>query len=546
MSTGMQGIGSDLRGEKVFLAAHGQIFDWTTAIAGKPDGGQQKDGVPGLDTALPSMVAIAVDPLGNSIWVLQKRSGQADNMTAPPGQIRRVDLTTPAHTVTLDTETKGDQPLAIAADARGNLYVTEVTGEVYRIDAGPGRMKTTLGKVANPTAIAVDITGNEVFVTSGRGFPTGGDLNVYRLSGGSMQVVAGSSVPHADDGPAALAGPAGLAIGYETDGQSTVTARYLYIADNVGKRVVRVDLRAKPNVLTTVAGGGSTQVKSTLDARTAQIMPKYLAADWRGRVYIAAMDQCAIFQLQTPAAFRLPTEVTQPPAGQTNTTQPPGGGQTRDNNDIVPAPEGVNQGETVIQPGPQTQILPGGETSVAPQPQTELRIIDQGSAVPGPEQVVQPTPQPVQTPSPAAQFTPTPAPTPTPTPTPAPTPTPTPTPTPAADVSTAVVPDPGPSGAVSAEAAPVAPPPPAAAPAPASALPPAATEPVANVGLAHGDSGAPTRGATRYAMVRNDEDAAVAGVAMAAGAGLLAIFLCVMFVAPGASSKPKPRPKGAY
>jgi hypothetical protein len=47
-------------------------------------------------------------------------------------------------------------------------------------------------------------------------------------------------------------------------------------------------------------------------------------------------------------------------------------------------------------------------------------------------------------------------------------------------------------------------------------------------------------------MVRNDEDAALASVAMAAGAGLLAIFLCVMFVAPGASSKPKPRPKGAY
>jgi hypothetical protein len=33
---------------------------------------------------------------------------------------------------------------------------------------------------------------------------------------------------------------------------------------------------------------------------------------------------------------------------------------------------------------------------------------------------------------------------------------------------------------------------------------------------------------------------------VAAGAGLLAIFFCAMFVAPGASSKTKPRPKGAY
>jgi hypothetical protein len=69
---------------------------------------------------------------------------------------------------------------------------------------------------------------------------------------------------------------------------------------------------------------------------------------------------------------------------------------------------------------------------------------------------------------------------------------------------------------------------------------------VSNAGLAHGDSGEPTRGATRYAMVRNDDEQPIAALAMAGAGGLLAMFLCVMVVAPGAASKAKPRPRRAY
>ena len=70
---------------------------------------------------------------------------------------------------------------------------------------------------------------------------------------------------------------------------------------------------------------------------------------------------------------------------------------------------------------------------------------------------------------------------------------------------------------------------------------------MSNPGLVHGDSAEPARGATRYAMVRNDEEQSLAAaLAMAGGIAVVAVFLCLMFVAPGASSKPKPRPKGAY
>jgi hypothetical protein len=77
------------------------------------------------------------------------------------------------------------------------------------------------------------------------------------------------------------------------------------------------------------------------------------------------------------------------------------------------------------------------------------------------------------------------------------------------------------------------------------APPPAAPQPVSNIALVGGDTQA-ARGAARYAMVRNDDDSAMAAATMALGGVVLAVFLCVLLVAPGTSSGPKPRPKGAY
>jgi hypothetical protein len=169
------------------------------------------------------------------------------------------------------------------------------------------------------------------------------------------------------------------------------------------------------------------------------------------------------------------------------------------------------------------------------QPQTELRILDPGNALTAPQQAGQVTVQPVSAPGSAAQFTPTVS----------------PAPTPATDAGTVTLADPGTSTAgVVADAVPAVPAAPAVAPVPpppASGLPPVVPQPVSNPGLVHGDSAQPVRGATRYAMVRNDEEQSLAAALAVAGAGVVvAVFLCMMFVAPGASSKPKPRPKGAY
>jgi sugar lactone lactonase YvrE len=449
-------------------------------------------------------VGVAVDALGEFLYIVELKSVRQVNLKGTPA----------IHTIARDpngADIAG--PLsAITADKSGNVFVAS-RGTISRVDKATKTLKA-LATVSGSPSLTIDAGGTALYAADA--------LTVQRINPitGEKTTIAGGGTVDSD-------GVAATSVSLTTPLAVAVdpTGAHLYISDGGRSRIRKVDLVT--GIINTVVGSGTRGFQPTGKAPSLELdNPVALAVDFFGNVYILAANQCAVLFVESPVVIFTPPPSSTPVSVPPPTTVPPGttGGESRD---PVPDPAVVinNQGS-----GPVNQAAPTNEVV----PQTEMRIIDQGSAVPGPEQVVQPTPQPVQTPSPAAQFTATPA----------PTPAPTPTPTPAADVSTAVAPEPGPSGAVGAEAAPVAPP--APGPAPGSALPPAATEPVANVGLAHGDSEASTRGATRYAMVRNDEDAALASVAMAAGAGLLAIFLCVMFVAPGASSKPKPRPKGAY
>lgn len=514
----------------VYLLSGGQILGGTSIVA---------ESLNGDDVASPYTTA-GIAAYGTSLWAVQKRMSSEVVSGAPllPGRVRRLDLGTQA--VTTVTETKGPNPTAIAADGAGHLYVTEANGDVYMIGRGT---KVPLPSVENPTAIAVDVAGAEVFVA--------GSDSLYRLAGNTKQLVAGPTTTHAD-GTSPVTAPTSVALGHEIIDGQIPRARYVYIAD--AGRVVRVDLKGQSPTITTVAGGGSTFVgSSTADARTAKlsVLSMFLAADMAGHIFIADANQCVVYQLETPAPFALKTAVTNPPA-ITNTTAPTGGSRTGDAEKPAPDPAGAGNnspqpdpgtGSQIAGQGNQTQIVPGSQTQVQAQPQTELRVLDQGNVL-APEQ---------GTPT-VVELVPTPSPTPTPTPTPTPAPAP-------ADAGVAVAPDPSPSGAAAAEASAVVPPAPAPAPAPppapaaapvppppASAPPPAAQQPVSSPGLVHGDSAAPTRGATRYAMVRNDEEQSLAAALAMAGAGaaMLAGFLCVLFVAPGASSKPKPRPKGAY
>lgn len=537
-STGMQGIAVDVTGQHLFLAAGGRIVDRAGVVAGRAPVesggtdpvGPEPDPVDGSAASFPRLAGIAVDPHATTLWTIQ---GPADLDAENQGIVRKVDLTSPTHPVSTVMETKA-RPTAIAADGVGNVYVADVNGAIRQINPSGGSDK--LGTVTSPLGVAVDVTGSQVFVSSGDG-------NVYRLGGtSSPEIVAGSSIPHADGGSAALNKPIGLAVGYEIDGSGLLT-RYLYIADSLNRRVVRVDFQTTPPTLTTVAGGGSAFVGTTGPATSALIEPQHVAADDAGHLYIDSPNQCAVFQLDVPAPFAQNSPANQPTIPGT-TVKPADPDATGSPKDVSSAQQAGTSTQTATNPSGagqanQTQIVSNTQTPAG----------DPGSAG-NATQVLQPAPQAAPGP-PANVATAAPLPTPSPVAAPgaqAPVPAPVPVPVPAP----AAVQPPVPVQAPAPVQPPAPAPPPAAAPAPVAGSappPPAAPHPVGNVGLADGaDPAVATKGAPRYAMVRADDaDATGAATLVVAGGGLaLALFVCVLFIAPDPQSKPTPRPRGAY
>ena len=530
-STGMTGLAADLRGN-LYLATGGLVLGEGGLVAGGGEkAGDAANGRPPSELKLARVGDLAIDPLdGRSLWILETPQFN-------PGRIWRVDPRDPGSPVSMFAVTTAD-PTAIAADGRGNVYYAQNDGAIVRVGNGSS---TTVGTVPGAVAIAVDAMSTQVFVAT--------PAMVYRLSDRGQEALVGGSIAHADGGDPTLAFTSSLAIGHQID-DTGVRARYLYVGmfgpGFAAPRVLRVELQTDPPTIARVAGGG-TEFRSSGPATNALIQPSRLAADALN-LYVADGNQCAIFSVETPPAFKVNTVVTNPavtgttvkPADPTSTGNPQDGGGT----EVAGNTAGQNAPVTGNAPNPSPQPNETGIISNTPAP-NQTQIIDQGNSAGSFDPVVQATPQQAVSPNPTPDSGAITAANPSPTPTPTPSPTPSPTPDASATVGRA---------AETAVVDPIAPPspqpvlPPAPDPGPiaGSVAPPPAAQPVSNLGVA-GSDGEAARGATRYAMVRSDDDdGAVAAVSMVLGGVLLAGFLCVMFVAPGASSKPKPRPKGAY
>ena len=511
----------------------------SSTVFGAPRGltGAAAEGADPRAVAL-QLVAVAVDADANNLYILERNALRQVNLKGTPTIHTRVG---PA----VGTSLAANESSTLAADKFGHVFIADsASGNLQRLDPG-STSPVPLTTLARYGSITVDAGGTAVYGV------TGDQRSGYTVSrinpvSGSTSVVAGGGAALADGVPAtsaSLTRPPAIAV--------DPLGGHLYLADSATQRIRMVDLGT--GIINTVVGSGQSGYQAagkaasfTMNTVTA------LAVDLFGNVYMLVGDDCALFMAVTPAPIFTPPPPSNPPPPQPPPSTPAGPtGQDSTNTGGQPAHETVNapnQGGAPQQgaaPTNQTHIVSSDNGAGATQPQNELRIVDQGNAVTGSQQAAQPTPQAVQTANPAAQTS---APLQV---NPAPTPAVTPAPTPATDAGTVTLaPDPGtPAAGVVANAAPAVPPAPAVAPvppAPASAPPPAAPQPISTPGLVHGDSAAPVRGATRYAMVRNDDEPAVGALAMAGAAAMVALFLCVMVVAPGASSKPKPRPKGAY
>ena len=189
-----------------------------------------------------------------------------------------------------------DDPFAVALDAFGNQYITEITGgRIRKVDAITGLISTVAGvgkyggsKADNIDALSADLGGPSYMILDPQGniyyTESNGYNRIRKVSAttGIVTTVAGSSRGYeGDNGPATkakLSYPCGLALDKMGN---------LYIADNNNDVIRRVD--AITGIIITFAGTGSrTFYGENVPAIEAKIaVPSDLAFDASGNLIIA-------------------------------------------------------------------------------------------------------------------------------------------------------------------------------------------------------------------------------------------------------------------
>ncbi len=172
-------------------------------------------------------------------------------------------------------------PQRVAVDAAGNFYIADGTrlrkvanGTITTV-AGGGTPTGENGpangaQLLSPQGLATDNAGNVYIADAGTG-------RVLQVSGGTLTRVAGGGSAAGDNVPATsaqLTCPSGVAV--DLNGA-------LYIADTAAARVRKV----AGGVISTAAGGGATLGDGGPAAKAQLLLPRAVAVDAGGNLYIA-------------------------------------------------------------------------------------------------------------------------------------------------------------------------------------------------------------------------------------------------------------------
>jgi len=260
-----------------------------TTVAGNGTAGFAGDNGAATSAELNDPVGVAVDSSGN-LYI-------AD---AGNNVIRKVSngiITTFAGNNTLGytgdggaaTSAELNNPVGVAVDSAGNVYIADANNNAIREVSGGNISTFTGGTLHHPDSIAVDLGGN-LYVAD-----TGGTRIVF-LSGGTATVFAG-------DGSIGFSGDNGLAVNAALDdpvGVAVDSAGYVYIADTFNSRIRKV---SPEGVITTIAGrGGAGDSGDGGPATRATLyFPHAVAADSAGNVYISDEGNSTIRRLQVAA-----------------------------------------------------------------------------------------------------------------------------------------------------------------------------------------------------------------------------------------------------
>ncbi|MBI4575343.1 MAG: hypothetical protein HY722_03665 [Planctomycetes bacterium] len=196
------------------------------------------------------------------------------------------------------TSARLDDPVAVAVDAAGNLYIADRDNHrIRRVLASAGTISTIVGdgtagfagdgadgtaaRINTPTGVAVDLAGN-VFIADQ------GNHRVRRLEAhiGHVTTYAGNGTQgFGGDGAAATAAQLDTPTGVAVD-----TAGNVYVADRGNHRVRKVT--ASTGNIATIAGDGTAGSTGDGGAATSARLssPSALAVDGALNVYIADRD----------------------------------------------------------------------------------------------------------------------------------------------------------------------------------------------------------------------------------------------------------------
>jgi DNA-binding beta-propeller fold protein YncE len=203
-------------------------------------------------------VWLAIDPLTSELYVSDRPTGQVHVYDRDGAYLRTLALPTPI---------PGWQPMGLAFDAAGNLYVSDLGGQVNRVEMFDRSLALvrTFGeadRLSFPNGVAVDAAGNVYVADSNNG-----RLLAYRPDGTLLAEVGRGS------GTGELALPRGLAV----DGRGRI-----YVGDATGQGVLVYQLAdgASPELEYLGFFGG----EGIADGRFS--FPNGVAADGRGRLYV--------------------------------------------------------------------------------------------------------------------------------------------------------------------------------------------------------------------------------------------------------------------
>jgi sugar lactone lactonase YvrE len=272
-------------------------------VAGTGVPGFSGDGGPASEARLDSPAAVAIDGSGN-LYIADVRNHR----------IRRVDTEGTISTVAGNgaagfggdggpaVQAQLNQPLGVAVDGQGNLYIADtLNNRIRKVDAD-GAISTVAGngsegfggdggravdaKLSRPVGLIVDAEGT-LFIA---------DVFNNRIrkvdTDGTISTVAG-------DGEAGFKGDGGPAIAAQLNRPRDVAVDgdgNVYIADTDNTRIRKV---TPDGIISTVAGNGRVDFSGDGGpAREASLnIPRSVAADVTGRILIADMSNNRIRQV---------------------------------------------------------------------------------------------------------------------------------------------------------------------------------------------------------------------------------------------------------